>query len=74
MILVLFDAETDRAWWSHLQAWSEEQTRDTLFSSGGSVTVRIPPGQRLNRYAIGKFDRMRSAVIRQMFGRISYHE
>jgi hypothetical protein len=62
VLLVVYEAVSDQAWWVHLQATSVRQTR----AKGASVTLRIPVTQLLNREAVLEWARMKNEVLARL--------
>jgi hypothetical protein len=45
VILIVYDATEDRAWWLHVQGYMHARPGLNLFAAGKTVTVRIPVAQ-----------------------------
>lgn len=74
VILVVYDAKRDRAFWIYVQHYLEQNPPDEAIGPQDSWTVHIPLAQRLNRYAIEKFRRFRSQVLSQVEGTIRHDD
>ena len=73
IILVVYDAQKERAYWLYVQA--HFGTRRFEVSSGvGRLTIRIPVSQILNRAAIDRIVGYRDAIIAQWEGKIEHHD
>lgn len=57
MIVVVYDADRDRAFWLHIQDHVRTTPR-LLESDTDTVTLRIPTANKLNLYAIDQFRRL----------------
>ena len=73
VILVVYDAAGDRAFWLYVQAYFEVKRPINLFTAPGRVTVRIPTSNRLNQRAVQRFADYRNQVQAQIEGRIRHH-
>jgi hypothetical protein len=60
VVLVVYDAQGDRAFWLYMQPYLEQRSRRGYFGDG-KITVRIPTKNRVNRRAIKQFARWRDA-------------
>lgn len=74
VILVVYDAKRNRAFWIYVQHYLEQNPPDEAIDPQDSWTVHIPLAQRLNRYAIEKFRRFRSQVLSQVEGTIRHDD
>lgn len=70
IILVLYDGQTDRAWWLYVQKYLDEKnvSLDDIGIDQDRVTIRIPNGNRLNQRAMERFRRFRDEVHRSIKG------
>ena len=73
VILVVYDAQVDTAYWLYIQAYFEGQTDFDLISVGSTVTVHIDKSHVLDQAAMRPFAHFRDAVQRQMEGVIRHH-
>jgi len=55
VILVIFDAQNDRAYWIHIQAYFRSVDPDTGPNIRMYRTIRIPVKNRMNRSAMMNF-------------------
>ena len=65
VILVVYDARAERAYWLYVQAEFEKRRGDGLARGPRTVTVRLPRAQRLSTAAVGKFVGYKEAVLAQ---------
>jgi hypothetical protein len=73
VILIVYDAGEDRAFWVYLQA----DYGPKLFSIGrgaGTTTIRIPTSQVLEPGAIRQIVGYRNQVIAQIEGKVEHHD
>lgn len=73
VILIVYDAPADTAYWLYIQAYFEGQADFNLTSAGSTVTVHVDKSAVLNETAIRQFARFRDAVQQQMRGVIHHH-
>jgi hypothetical protein len=73
VILILYDARTDMAYWLYVQA-SRELLADIERSRGETVTVRVPITNILNVEAMRRFALFSARVLGQVGGEIIHHE
>ena len=66
VILVVYDARKDIAYWLYVQSYFRRQKDFNLFAAGKTVTVNIPRANVLNRTAIRRFARFRDRVLEQL--------
>jgi Domain of unknown function (DUF4365) len=66
VILVIYDAAKERAFWLYLQDYFRKRSRFSLFTAGKTATVRIPTMNVVNVSAMGSFRRFRDNVLMQM--------
>lgn len=59
VILIVYDAQSKRAYWLYVQDYFAQASTKRLFSKSGMISVRIPMKNRLNRRAVMKFARYR---------------
>jgi hypothetical protein len=74
VILVVYDAAADVAYWLYVQAHLARKSRPNPTKGGGLVTVHVPRGNVLNPEAVRRFARFRDQVLTQTAGRIHHHE
>jgi hypothetical protein len=73
VILIVYDAQAETAYWLYIQAYFEGQTDFDLISVGSTVTVHVDKSHVLDQTAIRQFARFRDAVQRQIEGIIRHH-
>jgi hypothetical protein len=74
VILVVYDAPADRAYWLYLQAYFAKQAGFNLKRARKTVTVRIPAARTLGPDAIRTWARYRDQVLAQTKGVIRHEE
>ncbi|MCI0456579.1 MAG: DUF4365 domain-containing protein [Gemmataceae bacterium] len=74
VVLVVYDAPADRAYWLYVQAYFEKQPGFDLKRAGETVTVRIPTSNVLDPDAIRTFARYRDRVGAQLEGKVIHAE
>jgi hypothetical protein len=70
VILVLYDARADRAYWLHLQGYFEGETVPAFSRAGERVTLAIPRGNRVSADAMRLFARWKNASVSQVKRRL----
>lgn len=68
VILVVYDARADRAWWLHLQQALRQEGRKPAARSKATLTVFIPLTQVLDRAAVRQFRKFRNAILARTRG------
>jgi hypothetical protein len=63
VILIVYDAANDCAFWMHMQSTFPGPARFRAASGFGSLTLRIPITQKLDQTAIRHFQRQRQAAV-----------
>jgi len=66
VILVMYDAQADKAYWLYVQRYFEALSGFSLFSAPNTVSVHIPMANLVNPSAIVNFSSYRENAIRQM--------
>ncbi len=66
VILAVYDAAADVAYWLYIQAYFAGQPRGTLFRAGATVRVRIPTNQVFNPQAVRQIAGYRDRILNQM--------
>jgi hypothetical protein len=61
VILVMYDARSDRAWWLHLKETLRKEGRRA--PTGAKLTVTVPLANVLDRDAIRRFRKLRDAAL-----------
>ncbi|MFI5387310.1 MAG: DUF4365 domain-containing protein [Fimbriimonadales bacterium] len=69
VILVIYHAPRDRAYWLDVQGFFSGPRSLALFSPGETINVEIPTGQMLDRRAIHKIARRKQQVHQQQHRR-----
>jgi Domain of unknown function (DUF4365) len=73
VILVVYDAPADTAYWLYVQAYLEKQPGFDPSRGTRTVTLRIPRSGRLDLDAVRKFARYKDSVLAQQKGLV-HHE
>lgn len=73
-ILVVYDAQSDIAYWLYVQAYFERLHNFRLEELGGTIMVRIPKANVLDEMAVRQFAQFKNDVLRQMRGIIHHDE
>jgi hypothetical protein len=68
VVLVLYDARTDTAFWSYVQQYFEQLPEFDPNRGAGAVTVKIPRTNVVNAAAIEHFAQCRDRLLAQMRG------
>jgi hypothetical protein len=66
VILIVYDARKDKAYWLYVQSHFRRLKEFNLFTAGRSVTVQIPVGNVVATSALRRFARFRDRVLDQM--------
>jgi Domain of unknown function (DUF4365) len=74
VILVVYDAGADLAYWLYVQAHFERRSGVKPRKGTTSLTVRVPRANVLDRTAVRRFARFRDQVMAQTIGKIHHHE
>jgi hypothetical protein len=74
VILVVYDAPAERAYWLYVQAYFETLSGFDLRRAGQTVTVRVPTANVLDPEAIRTFARYRDRILAQVEGRVTHAE
>lgn len=73
VILVVYDAQVDEAYWLYVQAYFESEPEFDLGSAGETVTVHLPKANVLHQQSIRTMARYRDDVLRQVQGVIRHY-
>ena len=73
VILVVYDAAADVAYWLYVQAYFAGRARAKLRGASATMTVHIPRSNVLDQAAIRQFVRFRDQVLAQIGGRVQHH-
>jgi Domain of unknown function (DUF4365) len=65
VILIVYDARKDVAYWLYVQSYFRRLTGFSLFTAGQTVTIQIPIANIVTRTALRKFARFRDYVAAQ---------
>jgi len=68
LILVVYEAQEDQAYWLDLQVYFEGSRRFRLTDDGITVSVAIPETNRLDEEAIRGFAQLRDDRLRRLQG------
>ena len=74
VILVVFDAAADVAFWLYVQEHFQKQTRFDANRGSAEVTLRIPKTNVVTVATMRHFARCRDNLLAQMKGLLHYHE
>jgi hypothetical protein len=66
VILIVYDARKQVAYWLYVQSYFRRQKGFNLFTAGQTVTVRVPTANVVNTAAMRRFGRFRNRVLEQM--------
>jgi hypothetical protein len=66
VILVVYDAPMDVAYWVYVQSYFRRQKGFNLFAAGKTVTVHVPLANVINTAAVRRFARIRDRVLEQL--------
>lgn len=65
VILIVYDARKDIAYWLYIQSYFQRLKGFSLFTAGQTVTIYLPTVNILTRAAVRRFARFRDAVVAQ---------
>jgi len=74
VILVVFDAAADAAYWLYVQQYFQQQPRFNPQRGSADVTIRVPRTNVVNAAAVRHFARFRNLLLVQMKGLRHDHE
>jgi hypothetical protein len=74
VILVLYDAQADLAYWLYIQPYLKGRTSFDLSAAGRTVTIHLSKAAVLDENAMRRFGQFRDQVLRQIRGVIQHHE
>jgi hypothetical protein len=66
VILIVYDAPKDMAYWLYVQSHFRRWKGFNLFTAGQTVTIRVPIGNMVTPATIRRFARFRDRVLEQM--------
>jgi hypothetical protein len=75
-ILILYDAQTDVAYWLYVQAYFERRPAFNLAQAGDIVMVHLPKSNLVSEVAVQRFAQFKNAVLHQVRrrGGVEHHE
>jgi hypothetical protein len=73
VILVVYDARTEKAYWLSVQSYFERERRLGNSTRGDSATVHLDTRDRLNEEAFRRIARQKNGILAQL-GRIIHYE
>lgn len=68
VILVVYDATNDAAFWLYVQSFFTKRKDFNLFTAGRTITVEIPVANVVDVAAMRSFARFRDRMLKQMQG------
>ena len=68
VILVVYDAKADRAWWLHAQAALRAEGRRAPARVGATLTVSVPLANVVEPAAVRRFRKLRDAAVARSRG------
>jgi hypothetical protein len=66
VILVVYDARKDAAWWLYVQRYFQRLSGFNLFAAGQTVTVRLPTANTVTPKAIRQFAGFRDRIASRL--------
>jgi hypothetical protein len=66
VILIVYDARKEKAYWLYVQSYFGRQKEFNLFAAGKTITVTIPTSHVVDTAAMRRFARFRDRVLAQM--------
>ena len=66
VILIVYDARKDVAYWLYVQSYFRRQKGFNLFAAGTTVTVQLPSANLVTLAAVRKFARFRNRISAQV--------
>jgi hypothetical protein len=73
-ILILYDAQSDVAYWLYVQAYFEQLPDFDLAHAGATITIHIPRANMLDEDAIKRLVQYKRDVQAQLKGVVRHHE
>ena len=73
VLLILYDAQGDVAYWLYVQAYFAQQPDFRLAAAGETITVHLKRDRIVNENAIRAFARFKESIARQIQG-VSHHD
>ena len=72
MILIVYDAPADKAYWLYVQRYFQRQPGFNIFAAGKSVNVHVSKQDVLDSAAVGLLARFRDLVSLQFLGKVDH--
>jgi hypothetical protein len=72
VILVIYDAPRDKAYWVYIQRYFERMPNFSLADVGKTYRIRVPVDQVVDEQAICAFAQFKQSVLNQLDGVISH--
>ncbi len=72
VILVVYDAARDRAYWLYVQAYFIDRSTADLFTGGEMINVHVPTKNRINRRSIQEIAEYQRRIRGQLTGRVHH--
>jgi hypothetical protein len=66
VILIVYDARQDRAFWLYVQSYFQKWKGFDLFAAGRTVTVHVPRANIVDPKALRRFARFRDRILDQI--------
>lgn len=66
VILIVYDAQSNQAYWLYIQAYFEKLKGFNLSNMGKTVTVHLPKSNSINEDSIKRFARYRDKILEQI--------
>jgi hypothetical protein len=66
VILVVYDARRDAAYWLYVQSYFRRLKDFNVFAAGTKITVHVPTSNVINGQAMRKFARFRDRIMKQL--------
>lgn len=66
VILVVYDAQKDMAFWLYVQSYFHQRRGFNLFAAGKTITVRLPRENIVHPQAIRRFAQFRDSALQQI--------
>jgi hypothetical protein len=74
IILIVYDAQKDAAYWLYIQAYFEARPKLVWETQGGELIVHIPKHQVLDSAAMTRFAEFRDRVLQQRDKGVTHEE
>jgi hypothetical protein len=73
VLLVVYDGQKEKAYWLDIQDYFSARQTSDLFTSGETIGVQVPLGNRLTRRAIQAIARRKNELHQQLRGKRPHH-